>query len=208
MFKERPLTPGVEVVPMSRACTFLVVFLFLVTGCFLVEKTEAAKPEGADPNPPADVRATLDLKVAAPVIRVGETPKISVELTNKGTAPITIVLPGDGSECGWRTPILTWTPAIKMGGRCGNINPLQSNEVVTLLPGKSVVLGAWVAAPALATPGKHKLTLTYENKPGLAWKGLALGKHDPAAMAKVKASTPLKVVSNTVEVEVQGAKAP
>jgi hypothetical protein len=129
-------------------------------------------------------------------------------LTNKDSVPVTVVLPGDGSDCGWRTPILTWTPAVKMDRTCGNINALRAREIVTLLPGKSVSLGEWIAPPAPTRPGKHRFTLTYENKPGLAWRGVPLGQHDPAAMAKVKASTPLKVVSNTVEVEVQGAKAP
>jgi hypothetical protein len=36
---------------MSRASTFLVVFLALGTGCSPVEKAEAIKPEGTDPTP-------------------------------------------------------------------------------------------------------------------------------------------------------------
>jgi len=37
-------------------------------------------------------------------IHVGEYPKFGVAIKNQGSKPRTPVLPGDGSECKWRTP--------------------------------------------------------------------------------------------------------
>jgi hypothetical protein len=88
-------------------------------------------------------------------------------------------------------------------GRCGNINPLQAKEVVSLRPGQRIALDGWVGSPSLATPGKHKVQFRYANIPDLKWGGLALGKHDEVAMQQIRASTPVTADSNTIEIEVK-----
>lgn len=158
----------------------------------------AAVPAPSDDGP----RIEIELKAAAP------GPKLTAALINRGKAPVTLVLPGDGSESGWRTPVLTWrvdgaVPKAEFG-RCGNVNALRPGEVFVLRPGERKELGSWIGQPASLTPGKHRLTLEYANVPGLKWKGVPLGKHDAETMKRVQTSTPVRTVSNAVTVEIRG----
>jgi hypothetical protein len=47
------------------------------------------------------------------------------------------------------------------------------------------------------------VSLELQNIPDLVWRGIPLGEHDPSAMEMVRRSTPFKIVSNVVEVEVK-----
>src|SRR5262249_30475095 len=82
--------------------------------------------------------ATLDLRITPEEtsLNVGQDPQITATITNRGKAPVTLVLPGDGSKWGWRTPLVGFssiridkdkpkhpaTVPLYRGGRCGNIN--------------------------------------------------------------------------------------
>ena len=57
--------------------------------------------------------------------------------------------------------------------------------------------------PTFDKKGTHKVVLEIENVPGREWSGVPLGKHDPAAMERVRQSTAFKAVSNVVEVKVE-----
>lgn len=188
---------------MRKFATLIPIVCLLLSSATLLGEGEPRKQ--ANPEPPAEVKVALELRTTTPKIRLGEQPSFTAKLTNSGNRSVTVVLPGDGSVCGWRTPVLTWSPSVKNGGRCGNINRLREKEVVTLAPGKSVDLD-WLDPPAPGLVGKHKMSLTYENKPDLRWMGTPLGVHDPKAMEKVRSSTALKVTSNVVEIEVLPAK--
>ena len=74
--------------------------------------------------------------------------------------------------------------------------------VITLKAGQRVRL-AWAGGPRLTKPGKHMVSLELENVPDLEWRGEPLGKHNTAAMEKVRRSPRFKAVSNVVEVQVQ-----
>ena len=91
---------------------------------------------------------------------------------------------------------------MRTGPRCGNINVLKADEIVTLKPGQRVPVSEWLHAPTFATAGTHKVVLEIENVPGHDWRGEPLGKHDPEAMDRVRKSTPFKAVSNVVELQV------
>jgi hypothetical protein len=171
---------------------------------FNPQKAEAQENKPMDKKPMPAAKVGLELKADKTTIKVGETPSFRAELINQGDKEITIVQPGDGSECGWRTPIVRWSPPMRTSiGRCGNINALKASEVVTLKPGERVLVSGWLGLPSLGKAGTHKVVLEMENVPGLEWGGLPLGKHDPAAMEKVRQSRPFKAVSNTVEVKVE-----
>jgi hypothetical protein len=60
--------------------------------------------------------ATLDLRIVAKEasMTLGQQPQITATVTNKGSTPVTLVLPGDGSESGWRTPLVGFS-SIKCG---------------------------------------------------------------------------------------------
>jgi hypothetical protein len=87
---------------------------------------------------------TRDLHISAKETSLApaQQPQITATITNKGSAPVTLVLPGDGSESGWRTPVVGFS-SIKVGkdkpkhpadvpryrgGRCGNINALIAGK--------------------------------------------------------------------------------
>ncbi len=134
-----------------------------------------------------------------------------VTIRNRGTETVTLVEPGDGSEVGWRTPILTWQ--VELVGavhasppyvRCGNINVLRPQEVFDLKPGESHVLTHLVPAVRVTRSGTYKLRLRYENNPLLKWSGVPLAQHDPDAMQRVRQSTPCIAVSDQAVVTVTG----
>jgi len=134
-------------------------------------------------------------------------PQFQLTLTNRGETSVTLVQPGDGSECGWRTPHLKWEWAAEVKrptatlARCGNMNSLKAGEVFTLNPGESKVLKDWVHAMPPG-PGVYKVKVTFINDPQARFGGVELGSHNVAEMAKVRASTPLSVESNTLDVTV------
>ena len=144
-------------------------------------------------------------------LSVKEPVQVKVTITNHGKMPVTLVRPGDGSESGWRTPIVNWSvleagdkanhpaePVPEGGPRCGNMNPLQADEVFDLAPGASKELTGWVYLEPFARPGQYRVVFLYANRPSLTWKGGALGHDDPAAMKRVRISTPCSLVSNEV----------
>jgi len=125
-------------------------------------------------------------------------------LVNRGNQEVVLVQPGDGSNCGWRTPLIEWSHGSWFHApRCGNINAFKADEVFSLKPGESQQLCDWVQVPRLAHPGRYRLTVRYTNNPDQSWIGSPLGKHDDAAIQAVHFSTKLSAVSNTVEIVVE-----
>jgi hypothetical protein len=153
------------------------------------------------PDPPA-TGLEIELTCTNPVVTPAIDPGFTAHLVNKGKKPVTVVLPGDGSEVGWRTPVVRWGKEERGTiRRCGNINRLKPDEVVELAPGERVKLG-WVGHPTLDS-GTNKVKLELEHIPTLKWRGLPLGKHDEATMKKVQALPAFKLTSNVVEVQVR-----
>jgi hypothetical protein len=169
--------------------------------CFASLAALAGCSTGLSPSEPA-ARVAVVLTTRTPSVKLGSAPEFEVVLRNDGDAAITLVEPGDGSDCGWRTPIIEWQPNVPTAGRCGNINPLQLGEVFELKPGESRRLSNWVGSPHLPGPGRHAVSVTYRNVPSLEFTGLVLGAHDPEAQRRVRASTPAEATSNVVEIEV------
>ena len=171
------------------------------------------------PHRPETASATLDLHISAKEasLTLGQQPQITATITNKGSAPVTLVLPGDGSESGWRTPLVGFssiktgkdkpqhpaTVPLYRGGRCGNVNALRSNEVFTLAPGKSKDLSAWIGLPQLPEPGTYSVVFYYANDPELKWRGVPLGRHDPDAMKRVEQSHKCLLISNELKLTVK-----
>jgi hypothetical protein len=180
----------------------------------------------APDDPPSATTETTE----SPVLRIstlqtqvpeGESPKITITLTNNQGNPITLVKPGDGSDCGWRTPIVGWSvlpfkegetarhpadPPLIRGLRCGNINPLKQDEVITIGADKSAPLREWAGVPAFPAPGRYSVVFYYRNDPALVWKGLPLGQHDPEAMKQVRNSLKCALRSNELQFVVKARK--
>jgi hypothetical protein len=151
----------------------------------------------------------LEMKIEAPAeMRVGKYATFKIALTNRTQEVITLVRPGDGSNVGWRTPLtasmIVPESAFKVAPawpeprgyvRCGNINSLKADEVVTLRPGESLNYTDYVQ---FAEPGKQVVVFYYRNVPGHPWSGLPLGAHDAVAMERVHGSTPVDVRQEAV----------
>ncbi|HEX3315018.1 MAG TPA: hypothetical protein VHR72_09015 [Gemmataceae bacterium] len=177
-------------------------FLFLASFAVVSLRCMGALDAPEEKQPPPKLR--IELKTTTPKVGPGVPLLFTADLVNDGKTPVTVVLPGDGSESGWRTPILRWKPAATTKVlRCGNINALKPGEVIQLAPGKRVSISEWIGGPPLSGPGKYAVSLELENVPDLKWNGKPLGKHDPATMEKVRSSLPFKAVSNVVEIEMR-----
>lgn len=178
-------------------------------------RTEEVPPKklAAEKLPPVKPQCELRLELGTKMeIGKGEA---KIQLRNVGNTPMTLVMPGDGSDCGWRTPIIGWsvlpvdsdddhppTPPRQGVGRCGNINSLKAEEVFTLRPGQSKTLGPWARLPTYnLKPGKYRVVVYYKNDPKLKWSGLPLGPHDQKAMQRIGESTPVNLVSNEQIIE-------
>jgi hypothetical protein len=159
---------------------------------------------------------TLVISAEQDKLTVGEYPKILASITNVGSNVITLVQPGDGSEDGWRTPIIKWTvfevgetiipPDPDQGrqiARCGNINPLRREEVFKIRPGESKEMKEWISLQPFSKPGVYKVSMVYENIPSKEWGGLPLGEHDRSAMKQVKRSAKCLLISNQIQFTVK-----
>lgn len=140
---------------------------------------------------------------------------IRISIRNVGHSDVSLVMPGDGSECAWRTPIIGWSalpldsheahpekPVRRPTGRCGNIGPLTAEQVFTLKPGESQSLGTWLDFPTQLEAGKYRVLFYYENRPDIEWRGIPLGDHDADAMDVVTESDAVSLLSEEVIVEV------
>jgi hypothetical protein len=156
--------------------------------------------EQADPA----YQVALELGPQQQQTKIGDVPQITATLVNNGKQTVVLVEPGDGSADGWRTPRIAWSfrPGRGQRMRCGNINALKADEVFTLEPGARHQMSSWLCVPSFQSmrPGVYKLAMKYANEPELHWSGLPLGEHDREAMRQVSQSTPLSVVSNTIEI--------
>jgi hypothetical protein len=108
-----------------------------------------------------------------PSLNASSQPRFELALTNRGAHSLKLVLPGEGSTEGMRTPDLTWTAIDEEGDvidpvnlrRCGRINPVDASEVFTLAPGATrTISGAWMD-PAGFDGGPYELSLRYKNDP-------------------------------------------
>jgi hypothetical protein len=188
---------------MLRCTTTWLLFVAFVSLSGTLGCSDAANhdwPERADP----ETGGALQLTPETQSIKAGQSPHFTVTLVNGGKNEVVLVEAGDGSGCGWRTPLVEWSPRQRCGGRrCGNINALKPEEVFTLRPAESRELKGWLGEPYLPNPGRYRVALRYSNEPQREWFGVPLGEHDPKAWALVRRSTPVTVVSNAVEVVVE-----
>src|SRR5215203_52009 len=82
-----------------------------------------------DPSKPV---IAVEVKTTTPTVKKGEHPKFMIEVVNRHNRDVTLVKPGDGSEAGWRTPVVKWLleDCKPIGvARCGNVNPHRQEEV-------------------------------------------------------------------------------
>jgi hypothetical protein len=182
-------------------------FLLLSCGAFAQAAIPAGSPASAPP--PCDVRLTIAAKASR--ISAEEWAEVTGTLENTGSRRVVLVEPGDGSEVGWRTPVIRWTTrriaqgraaevTLKPEPRCGLMNgPYAKAEVFTLAPGHSRRL-RMLTPPRLGPPGVYEIALTYTNDPKMPFRGTDPG--DPA-VRPYRQSTACTVTSNALRIEVR-----
>ncbi len=161
--------------------------------------TATAVPEEDAPGTCEGVR--LEIKAVADQ---GYT-RFEGMLFNGGKKKVTLVEPGDGSDVGWRTPVITWKATTLAGmaapreehGRCGNVNAIQEKEVFDLRPGERRAVGEWLGAPDVK-PGRYLVRVVYENDPKHDLTGISLGPSSDKALAKIRKSTPCRIESAAI----------
>jgi len=144
----------------------------------------------------------IELRAERLEYRVGESLRFEAELVNGGGTPATVILPGDGSDAGWRTPIVHWTPDQGLVLRCGNTDPLTADELMALLPGQRVAL-QFLGAPVFDKPGPCAVTLELEHNPTLNRSGFPLGVDDADTLERLRRLPAYRVRSNTLQVLVR-----
>ncbi len=74
-------------------------------------------PSTSAPAPgPTQPRLELRLRALTPKVKVGQAVRWEVVIANRGKRAVTLVQPGDGSDCGWRTPVVEWLRNGKVDG--------------------------------------------------------------------------------------------
>jgi hypothetical protein len=86
-----------------------------VTPVWLLCTLAASSLSAPAPQVP-DARLELRLRAVPPKVRRGQPVRWEVTVVNRGRKAATLVQPGDGSDCGWRTPIVEWLIDGKVGG--------------------------------------------------------------------------------------------
>lgn len=171
------------------------------------------------PNPirTGDEQTDLRLEIRGPKrMAKSDFPELSGTIRNVSRKRAhAIVLPGDGSDAGWRDPVISFTAFIDEGdgcwkplasasnGRCGLFDHDWSDEIVEVRAGGSKSIDPMWAHPFFEWKrGTVRLFVHYAWTGGTAAKG---GGGPPAfdigAMAKER---PYELISNAIELEVTG----
>ncbi len=87
-------------------------FVFLLTPL-------AAQSFCAPAPQPAAPRLELRLRAPAAQVKHGQPIRWKVTILNRDRQGVTLVRPGDGSTCGWRTPIIEWLVNGQVDGALG-----------------------------------------------------------------------------------------
>jgi hypothetical protein len=139
---------------------------------------------------------------------------IEITLRNEGRNPVVLVMPGEGSDVGARTPVIDWEIRDKNGHRlerdgasfCGQRNELNSEAVFQLAPREERRFKSEIPETFLYEKGhKYLVTFKYENRPGMKWPppSMAWAPDDPDAVQRLANSTPCQLVSNTIELKLK-----
>jgi hypothetical protein len=163
-----------------------------------------------------DPQRDLELKLSGPrTLKAGEHPQLSAQLKNVSRSRAHhIVLPSDGSDAGWRDPVISFTAFIDEGDgcwkpleraqvfRCGLFDVDWEDYVVKLAAGSKRVIDPLWGFPSFQwRKGTVKLFLHYAWTGGAASKG-ATQSVDPSSLGAMAREKPYELVSNAIELEV------
>lgn len=180
------------------------------------ETKAPAKP--SEPGPPPAGLA-LRAEAAAATVLPGAPLYVKVVLANESKQAIHVVRPGDGSDAGWREPLVTWT-AHSVGDdgtetpieptpmlRCGNFAADWTNDVVSLAAGATLDISDAFGWPTnrfdLQAAGRVRLRAEYEYRGGEWTRGGKVKADGTPETGAMGSTAPFRVVSNPVDLEVK-----
>lgn len=191
-----PPSADIHIAPMPRSAASAA-----SEGESKASTTAEPAEDGPLPTPQGDTCGLLATLRATP--STGGPPTFSVTLTNKGSRPVHLVAPGDGSDAAMRTPILRFIatsggkPAEpRPAARCGLTNAMESSEVFTLVPGASREMNDWIGQPYVK-PGTYDVKLRFRNDPSLVRNAT------PDVGKLVAATDACDVTSNAIKVTLE-----
>lgn len=171
-----------------------------------------------EPGPPP-AGLVLRAEAAATTVLPGAPLRVKVVLANESKQAIQVVRPGDGSDAGWREPVVNWTAhSVAADGtetriertpllRCGNFAAEWTRDVVSLAAGATLDITDEFGWPTnrfdFQTAGRVRLRAEYEYRAGADARradGKSGGTIDTGAMG---ATAPFRLVSNPVDIEVK-----
>ncbi len=151
--------------------------------------------------------------------------EIAIKIENMSDGPVRLVMPGDGSDCSLRTPLVGWSilpldsntdhpahnecPQNFLPRCCGTIGSLTQSDLFVLQRGHSRSLSsAFEIKSSLEhlllntpiDPGPYRIVFYYSNYPELDFGGV--GIHDPMAAQQLIESDYVESISNEVLVEI------
>ena len=200
-------------ITVSSLTKFLVLLASVVSTAAALDEPPKPLPLKSRVDGP---RALGQLQIRLPAFisreRKGD---VDVRLRNMSRTPLTLVMPGDGSFAGFRTPYVGWSvlpvdstenhPAkVSFGNQefCPVIRPMKPEDIFILKPGQTIELSDRFDAPygIRTKPGRYRVVLYYSNIPTAEWRGTSVP--DNATMERIRKSTPLALRSNEVFIEV------
>lgn len=197
--------------------------MLAVIGCAILAMRLAGE-EVSKPQIAKDLELKAALKGPA---KIAAKDALTLEFTltivnNAKSVTHTVVKSGDGSECGWREPKISYTAQLQTAegewkdvprqglGRCGMFDPNWSKDIVDVSPQKQIEVGEWCRYPAamvnLSAPGRYRIVAHYAYGAGKNAKGLgtAAGQAVPEKMKDVPT---FELASKPVEIEVVAVEA-
>jgi hypothetical protein len=133
----------------------------------------------------------------------------SLRLVHQGPEPIVVVMPGDGSPFGWRTPSVKWIVEREDGTRvvprlfgCGTLNQVLAEDIRELAPGEDMTFTEWIGTPQFDGPGTYAVSVHMINDPEIG-RDSAYPTGPASVMEAMRSSTPFSVTSNRLTVTIE-----
>lgn len=159
----------------------------------------------------------LDLQAAGPsTAQYQDRIDMKISMTNLSQSALEFVKPGDGSESGWREPLILYSAEKKVEGqwralerhqprRCGLYNPAWHDDFVKLKPGNTLSIGDWVPGPEAyfdLSPGLYRFRVHYDYAQGQHGKGESGVSGAQWLRPELRRIPAFQLVSNPVEITI------
>ncbi|PKV48852.1 hypothetical protein ATE84_0866 [Aquimarina sp. MAR_2010_214] len=161
------------------------------------------------------------IKTTKKVYRIGETPEITVSITNNSSNDVYLIGSLDASEEKWRSPYCYYTikkptnKALPILGRCGNMNSLRKDDFKLVKSGElfnpyqSIDGYGFFSSYEIErkenfqSPGKYKITFHYSTKSTKLNDYLGDGDENTELIELFSMVPNIQLESNTIEIEIK-----